>query len=150
MPDVVICFFRRHVETIFLDVFCDFSDNRVERRKYFFVTDWKRCGFFERASGDACEHEPSDIPELVCKMLVSADFVFVKHDIVADCRPDEQAHAERVRAVFLYHLEWVDAVAERLAEFSSLRVAHDAVYQHGAKRRLAKVKTAHQYHSGHP
>src|SRR3989338_6216617 len=105
MPDVVICFFRRHVETIFLDVFCDFSDNRVERRKYFFVTDWKRCGFFERASGDAGEHEPSDIPELVCKMLVSADFVLVEHDVVADRGTDEKPHAECIRAILLDHLK---------------------------------------------
>src|SRR3989344_3212066 len=96
------------------------------------------------------QHEACDVPELVGEVFVSAYSVFGELYIVPRGRTDDEREARRVGAVFFYHCEGVDDVAERLAHLAALSVAHEAVKVDIFKRDLATEKCAHQYHARDP
>jgi signal transduction histidine kinase len=67
-----------------------------------------------------------------------------------------QSHAgnhripQRIRAEVAHDIEWIDAVAQRLAHLHVIRVAHGAVQVHGSERRFAAERVPHHDHPGDP
>src|SRR4051812_15495671 len=76
------------------------------------------------------EDEAGYVPQFVREMLVAADAIFGELDVVAHRGADDKRQARGVGAVFFYHRERIDDVAETLTHLLSLAIAHEAVQIH--------------------
>ena len=83
-------------------------------------------------------------------MFVTAHAVFRELEVVARSGTDDERKAPRVGAVFFYHVQRINDIAERFRHFSALPVAHESVQVDIFERDLAAQERAHEYHACDP
>ncbi len=101
-------------------------------------------------NGEVHHHKTAGIPHLVGKVPHSLALFRVKAHVVAGAVTGDKVKPKGVRAVFLRHLQRVDAVAQGLGHFSSLVIPDQTVDQHRVEGNVLHLLTAGKDHPGDP
>ena len=150
VPDEVVYLARGDAQLVTVHILADLFDKVVELGKDPLVLYLKLFGQLVFVNREVHHHEAGRVPELVAEVAHRFALLDVEAHIVAGGVAGDEVVAQCVRAVLLYHLQRVDAVAEGLGHLASLTVAHEAVDEHGLERLLVHLLHAGEYHSRNP
>ena len=96
------------------------------------------------------QHEAGSIPHLIGEIPGAFHLLVGIAGIVSGADAHGQREAQRVRAVLIDDFQRIHAVAQALGHLAALRVAHQAVNQHGVEGRLAHLLDAGEDHPRYP
>src|SRR3989344_5753983 len=96
------------------------------------------------------KNKAGDIPQLVRKMFVSANTVFGKLHVVARRSAHDERETNGIGAIFFYHVDRVDDIAERLTHLPSFFISHKTVQVDVFERYRSQMESAHEYHARDP
>ncbi len=103
-----------------------------------------------RVLGQVHHDIAGSVPQLVGKVAHGLAPLGVEAHVVSGGVAGDHVHSQGVAAVFVDHLQRIDAVPQGFAHLPSLVVPDQAVDQHGVEGGLSGVLTAGEDHPGHP
>ena len=143
-------FLRRKAQFELVEVFRDVLHQRVQLRKHPFVRHRQRGG---QAGPDSPPvrfiiTKRAAFHSLLAKLRLAFTFSSEKRMSLPGAGARHQRQAQRVRAVLVDDLQRVDAVAQRFGHLAALRVAHQAVDEHGIERGFVRIRSARRRSCG--
>ena len=153
IPDKVIYFLDCNTQFVFFQVFGDFGDQRIELAEYPLVRNFQFLCFRE-TSGCVFSQVHHDVarsvPKLVGKIAHCFTALHIETHVISRRVAGDHIHPQSIAAVFINHLQRVNAVAQRLGHFPSLIIPDQAMDQHSVERCFAGMGAAGEDHSGNP
>ena len=150
VPDKVVYFICGYAELILVDILVDLAHKGVELGEYPLVLELKLVRQLVFVYGEVHHDEAAGVPDLVGKVAHGLAALVVVAHVVSGAVAGYDIEAQRVGAVGIDDGNGIDAVAEALAHLAALRVADEAVEQHGVERYLVHVLHAGEYHARDP
>ena len=150
VPDEIIYLAGGDAQLIAVHILADLADKLIELGEYPLILYLKLFGQLVLVDAEVHHHEAGGVPELIAEIAHCLALFDIEAHIVAGRVAGDEVIAQCVRAVLLYHLQRVDAVAEGLGHLASLTVADKTVNKHRFERLLVHLLHAGEYHSRNP
>ena len=153
IPDEVVQLADSDTQLELFEIVGDLADQFIKFGEHPLVLDGElvqREGKVHLLVLEVHQDETGSVPDLVGEVAAGDDLLVAEAHVVTRGIAGGKGEAQRVGAVLVDDLQRVDAVAQRLAHLSALRVADQAVEQNCVERNLSGVLQSREDHAGNP